>query len=87
MLVFFLITFAAIGVGLLFIYGVTVLVNKNSDRSRDHDEEVSLRDAFVDKCQRFFEMIIAGTSVLSFSCAYVILNHGTVRSHGQSYSE
>ncbi len=75
MLVFFLITFAAIGVGLLFIYGVTVFVNKNSDRRRDYDEEVSLQDAFVDKCQRFFEMIIAGTSVLSFSCAYVILNH------------
>ncbi len=76
MLIFGLITLAAIGLSLLLIYGVTILVDKASDkRYSDYDEEVSLEDAFVDKCQRFFEMIIAGTSVLSFSCAYVILNH------------
>ena len=75
--IFGLITFAAVGISLLFIYGVTLLVDRKK-RSRYEDdpyEEGTLQDAFVDKAQRFFEMMIAGTSVLSFSCAYVILNH------------
>ncbi len=76
MIIFGLITLAAMAISLFLIYGVTVLVEKTSRRrGRDYDEEYSIRDAFVDKSQRFFEMIIAGTSVLSFSCAYVILNH------------
>ncbi len=75
-LIFFLITCAAIAISLVLIYAVTVLVEKSSRRRyREDEEEYALQDAFVDKCQRFFEMIIAGTSVLSFSCAYVIINH------------
>ena len=27
------------------------------------------------RVQRFYEMVISGTSVLSFSCAYVVINH------------
>ncbi len=75
-LLFLLITAVGIAVSILFIYGVSYLVEKSSRGRRNlYINEVSLKDAFVDKCQRFFEMIIAGTSVLSFSCAYVVINH------------
>ncbi len=72
-LIFLLVTFAAIGISMGFIYLATRLVLNRalggSVRRR------ALRNAFVDKSQRFFEMLIAGTSVLSFSCSYVIINH------------
>ncbi len=72
-LIFFIITAAAIGISLGLIYIVSMLV---LDRDLSGRAKVAaLRDAFVDKSQRLFEMLIAGTSVMSFSCSYVILNH------------
>ncbi len=72
-LIFFIITATAIGISLGLIYIVSMLV---LDRDLSGRAKVAaLRDAFVDKSQRLFEMLIAGTSVMSFSCSYVILNH------------
>ncbi len=72
-LIFLLVTFAAIGISMGFIYLATKLVlNRSLGGSV---RRYALRSAFVDKSQRFFEMLIAGTSVLSFSCSYVIINH------------
>ena len=72
-LIFLLVTFAGIGIGLLFIYWVSILTagGKGSRRKRRND----LSSVFVDKSERFFEMLIAGTSVMSFSTAYVVINH------------
>lgn len=72
-LIFLLLTFVLIGISLSLIYASVLLTDKKcpsegSRRSR-------IYRGFVDKSQRFFEMIIAGTSVLSFSCSYVIINH------------
>ncbi len=72
-LIFLLVTFAGIGIGLGFIYLVSMMVLGRDISPRDR--KWALMGAFEDKAQRFFEMIIAGTSVMSFSCAYVIINH------------
>ncbi len=72
-LVFLLVTLIGVGISLLFVYFVTRLVLRKNISERDRKRE--LISAFEDKTQRFFEMIIAGTSVMSFSCAYVVINH------------
>ena len=38
-------------------------------------ERASFYDKAGNRIQQFYELIISGTSVMSFSCAYVILNH------------
>ena len=72
-MIFFLMVSAAIGIslGLIYLASIVVLDRKLTGRTK----VFALRDAFVDKSQRLFEMIIAGTSVMSFSCSYVIINH------------
>ncbi len=72
-LIFLLITFVALAVGLGFIYLVSLLVLGRDISAKNRRQAVL--GALEDKVQRFFEMIIAGTSVMSFSCAYVIINH------------
>jgi MFS family permease len=72
-LLFLLVTAVLIGIGIGFIYLVSLLV-----LGRDipvGNRRQAVLGALEDKVQRFFEMIIAGTSVMSFSCAYVIINH------------
>nr|WP_297770646.1 hypothetical protein [uncultured Butyrivibrio sp.] len=72
-LIFLLITFIGVGIsiGIIYLSASLVLNKKLHGRSR----EIAMDLAFVDKVQRFFEMLIAGVSVLSFSCSYVIINH------------
>ena len=72
-MIFFLMVSAAIGIslGLIYLASMFVLDKKLTGRTK----VFALRDAFVDKSQRLFEMIIAGTSVMSFSCSYVVINH------------
>ncbi|MCR5403972.1 MAG: hypothetical protein K6E91_09190 [Butyrivibrio sp.] len=70
---FFLVTMVGIGISLLLIFIVTqMFIEKGLQRS---ERKLAFSSALEDKVQRFFEMIIAGTSVMSFSCAYVIINH------------
>ncbi len=72
-LIFLLLSFVGMGIALLLIYGVSgIMVEKDLPRKQRRRE---LSSMFVDKSQRLFEMLIAGTSVMSFSCAYVIINH------------
>ncbi|MCR5670880.1 MAG: hypothetical protein K6G10_07745 [Butyrivibrio sp.] len=72
-IIFFLVTLAGMGIGLLLIFFVAqFFVEKDLPKRA---RQLALESAFEDKAQRFFEMIIAGTSVMSFSCAYVIINH------------
>ncbi len=72
-LIFLLVTFVGIAIGLLFVYVAAILTTKKEGSAGQQRYE--LHDAFVDKSQRFFEMLIAGTSVMSFSTAYVVINH------------
>lgn len=72
-LIFLLLSFAGMGIALLLIYGVASLMTEKDMPKRLRRRE--LNGMFVDKSQRLFEMLIAGTSVMSFSCAYVIINH------------
>ncbi len=72
-LIFLLVTAALLGIGIGFIYLVSLLVLGRDIPAKNRKQAVL--GALEDKVQRFFEMIIAGTSVMSFSCAYVIINH------------
>ena len=72
-LLFLLVTAALLGIGIGFIYLVSLLVLGRNIPVENRKQAVL--GALEDKVQRFFEMIIAGTSVMSFSCAYVIINH------------
>ena len=72
-LLFLLVTAALLGIGIGFIYLVSLLVLGRNIPVGNRKQAVL--GALEDKVQRFFEMIIAGTSVMSFSCAYVIINH------------
>ena len=72
-LLFLLMTAALLGIGIGFIYLVSLLVLGRDIPAGNRKQAVL--GALEDKVQRFFEMIIAGTSVMSFSCAYVIINH------------
>ena len=48
---------------------IKTVTMRKSERKREFYEQTHNR------IQRFYEMIISGTSVMSFSCAYVIINH------------
>ncbi len=63
---------AALIICLLFIIG-GVKISVSSMRKSERKNEFYLRTH--NRIQRFYEMIIAATSVMSFSCAYVIINH------------
>ena len=69
-LLYLLITFAFLGISILIISGVSKLITPSSRNRKGRVER-----NFEDKVQRLFEMIIAGASVMSFSCAYVVINH------------
>ncbi|MCR5118206.1 MAG: hypothetical protein K6B44_01135 [Lachnospiraceae bacterium] len=58
---------------LLIIAGVAVSVSLMKAEEPKKKQEFFERTH--NRVQRFYEMIISGTSVLSFSCAYVIINH------------
>ena len=71
-LIFLLMSFAAILLCVIIIYGISVAIaQRYSEKNRDE----YLREDFDVRIHKLFEMIISGTSVMSFSCAYVIINH------------
>ena len=71
-LIFLCLTLAlsGVGVGIIFLY--TRAYGKRYD-ARCREEYI--KEDFEVRLQKFFEMIISGTCVMSFSCAYVIINH------------
>ncbi len=71
-LIFLLLTMLGIGICLAVIYGISRIYARGYQEGK---REEYLREDFDIRSQRFFEMIIAGTSVMTFSCEYVIINH------------
>ena len=64
-LIFLIAAFLGVGISAFIIIGVSKLKSSGdpaSDRARS-------------RVQEFYELIISGTSIMSFSCAYVICNH------------
>ena len=71
-LVFLLAVLAGIMICILLIMG-SVRISLSSMSASER--RMAYRDRALDRIHCFYELIIAGTSVLSFSCAYVIINH------------
>ena len=69
---FLLMAFAGLFICALIIYGWTKLAAASH---HDDEESKNPNELFHNYMQLFYEMIIAATSVMSFACAYVILNH------------
>ncbi len=69
---FLLMSFLGLFICFLVIYGWARAVS--SDKNSD-ENGISPNELFHNYIQLFYEMIIAATSVMSFACAYVILNH------------
>ncbi|XME02363.1 hypothetical protein QYZ88_017080 [Lachnospiraceae bacterium C1.1] len=71
-IIFFIAAFIMTSVCILLIIGFTslgrLIFRKNA-------EEEIYSDNIKRKIQLFYEMMISGSSVMSFSCAYIILNH------------
>lgn len=71
-LTFFLMAFGGVILCVFVILGgvrlATITLNKEERRRAIYERSHN-------SVQRFYEMIISATSVMSFSCAYVILNH------------
>ena len=71
-LIFLLITFLVLSVAVLIIAGIERILVREPNRN---DYEEIYKDRLNDQIQRLFEMILSGTSVMLFSCSYVIINH------------
>ncbi len=71
-LIFFLLAFAGVTACAALIMIFTRL--SLSGMPKDERDRLTFRRS-RDRVQRLYEMIMAGTSVMSFSCAYVIINH------------
>ncbi|WP_155839517.1 hypothetical protein [Butyrivibrio proteoclasticus] len=70
----FFLLLAAFGVFLCIL--LIKLVNHTFSRKpRDEYEKEELHNKVETSIQLFFEMIISGASVMSFSCSYVVFNH------------
>ena len=70
-LFFFLVAFIMIVVCIIIIAGFSSLT---SFFSKENDKFVSNKKC-ISRIQLFFDMVISGSSVLSFSCSYIICNH------------
>ena len=71
-LIFFLVAFAGVSICVALIMIFTRI--SLPDMSKGKRDRLMFKKS-RDRVQRFYEMIMAGTSVMSFSCAYVIINH------------
>ncbi|MCR5595370.1 MAG: hypothetical protein K6G12_05955 [Lachnospiraceae bacterium] len=71
-LIFLFATFVGIALIIVFILIFTRVSVASLPR---RERRVEFYERSHNRIQRFYEMIIAGTSVMSFSCTYVIINH------------
>ena len=71
-LIFFLLAFAGVAICAVLIIAFTRI--SLSGKSKYKRDRLTFKRS-QDRVQRLYEMIMAGTSVMSFSCAYVIINH------------
>lgn len=71
-LIFLLLTF----LGILLCDIVLIVLSRYAGRDLGgYARKKAIYDKSQKRVQCFYEMMISGTSVLSFSCAYVVLNH------------
>ncbi|MCR5510905.1 MAG: hypothetical protein K6F54_08165 [Lachnospiraceae bacterium] len=73
-LIFLLAALAGTIICIMFIIG-GVKISTSSMRLKKRERRNEFYTRSLNRVQRFYEMIIAGTSVMSFSCAYVIIHH------------
>ena len=73
-LIFLLAALAGTIICVLFIIG-GVKISTSSMKLKKRERKYEFYTRSFNRVQRFYEMIIAGTSVMSFSCAYVIIHH------------
>ena len=73
-LIFLAVALFGIIICVAFIIG-GVRISTSAMNAKKSVKRVEFYERSHNRIQRFYEMIIAGTSVLSFSCAYVIINH------------
>ena len=68
-LLFFALSLSGVLLFNLIIYGWSRLKGEGKKKSGKSP------DGYISRLQRLYELIISATSVMSFACAYVILNH------------
>ncbi|MCR4584790.1 MAG: hypothetical protein K5686_03605 [Lachnospiraceae bacterium] len=73
-LIFLLVTLSGVLICILMIIA-GVAVSTSMMKADSHTKKKDFYERAHNRVQRFYEMIISGTSVLSFSCAYVVINH------------
>lgn len=73
-LLFFFITLGGMLLCILLLIG-GVRISTSLMQAKRSVKRRKFRERTQNRVQSFYDMIISGTSVLSFSCAYVILNH------------
>lgn len=73
--IFFLVTLLGLALCVLVITVATKIGVMTSGKNEEEEKPLLFYEKAHNRVQRFYEMIIAGTSVMSFSCAYVIINH------------
>ncbi len=71
-LIFFVMAFVSVAISILFIFAGSELVAPRLPRA---ERQEAIKERFFSLVQLFYEMILSATSVMSFACAYVILNH------------
>ena len=77
-LIFFIVALAAIIVGNLLI----LAWNRIAEPGKGRSAEIRRKDSYYRMSEYFYELIISATSVMSFACAYVVLNHVYSLYHG-----
>ena len=73
-ILFFLVTQIGMLLCILILTG-GVRIATSGKKEKRRAKKKKRPEITTNRIQNFYEMIISGTSVLSFSCAYVILNH------------
>ncbi len=73
-LIFLLVTLLGVVICILLIT-TAVAISVSLMKAESFKKKKEFYERAHNRVQLFYEMIISGTSVLSFSCAYVIINH------------
>ncbi|MBP3195572.1 MAG: hypothetical protein J6N21_01010, partial [Butyrivibrio sp.] len=77
-LIFFLVALLAIVIGNLLI----LAWNSIAEPGKGRGAQRRCKDNYYRMSEYFYELIISATSVMSFACAYVVLNHVYSLYHG-----
>ena len=80
-LIFFLVALLAIVIGNLLILAWNSIAEPGKGRGAQRRR----KDNYYRMSEYFYELIISATSVMSFACAYVVLNHVYSLYHGSNH--